>query len=392
MPVIPSQKKDSSHVNALDGIRGLAILLVLGHHLLVLDITASYYQWVDAFRESFWCGVDVFFALSGFLITGILIKTVNTHGFFRNFYARRSLRIFPLYYAVVLGIFAYSHFVGVHWAGQQWHLLTYTNRIFLDVHQPGWNMYAEKGVGLVNLWSLHVEEQFYFIWPLLVFLVRRPRRLLPLAAGLSLASIALRFWLTYHGVAFEVLYASLFSRADNLLIGGCLAILLQTRYRTAALRASRPVFFGTAAVLAGIFVFRHGLLWHDSRFFFAIQFTLLAVVSTALIGLCLDPHSFASRMFSTRFMRFFGKYSYGLYIFHSVLPIFLDQPLHRLFSAWIRDPELVLILISLVILASSIAVSVLSFRFFEMPFLRLKRYFEYRRKPTIPELPDPVTV
>jgi peptidoglycan/LPS O-acetylase OafA/YrhL len=390
-PTSAAVRPGSSHVSALDGIRGLAILMVLGHHLIYINAapTSPIYVWARAVRDSLWCGVDVFFALSGFLITGILIKTVAAPGFFRNFYARRVLRIFPLYYGVLLVLFAVTPLLHIHWGGQQWSLLTYSNHILLNTHDSGWNFYFGGYVNLVNFWSLHVEEQFYLIWPLIVFYVRDPLRLLPLTLLFSLASLGLRLWLTAHGVSHEVLYATLLTRSDNLLLGAALALLIETRFRDFTLRAARPIFAASIATLATIFIVRRGLLLTENLSF-SIQFTLLALASTALIGLCLDPHSPVPRLFSTRPLRFFGKYSYGLYIFHSVLPIFLLPPLLRALAPLTAHGHALLqhLLTSLAELIAAVLVSVLSYRYFETPFLRLKKHFEYFTPPTIPELSD----
>jgi peptidoglycan/LPS O-acetylase OafA/YrhL len=379
-------------VSALDGIRGLAILMVLGHHLIYINTSpmAPIYVWTRAIRDSLWSGVDVFFALSGFLITGILVRTVAEPEFFRNFYARRVLRIFPLYYGVLLVIFACTPLLHIHWGGQQWRLLTYSNHLLIDTHASGWNFYFGGYVNLVNFWSLHVEEQFYLVWPLLVFFLRSPRRLLPLTLLLSFASLSLRLWLATRGVPHEVIYATLLTRADNLLIGAALALLIETRLRDRTLRAARPVFLFSTLALASIFIARHGLLFTGGHLGFSIQFTLLALASTALIGLCLDPHSSITRLFSTRLLRFFGKYSYGLYIFHSVLPMFLLPPLLRALAPLAAHGHALLLhlLTSSVELVAAVVVSVLSFRYFETPFLRLKKYFEYSTPPTIPELSD----
>jgi len=387
-----TKKPESSHIAALDGIRGLAILMVLGHHLVHINDgpTTPVYVWARALRESLWCGVDVFFALSGFLITGILIKTVAVPGFFRNFYIRRVLRIFPLYYGVLLVLFACTSLLHIHWAGQQWRLLTYSNHILLDTHSSGFNFYFGGHVDLANFWSLHVEEQFYFVWPLLVFLIPSPRRLIPLTVVLSFASLGLRLWCSTHGVFHEVIYATFLTRADNLFIGATLALLIETHLRDRVLRAAGPILLLSVLAIAAIFFTGRGLHF-TGTITFSIQFTLLALASTALIGLCLDPGSRFTRMLSLRPLRFFGKYSYGLYIYHSVLPMFLLPPLLRVLAPLaVHGHTMAVHLLTLFTeLAAATVVSVLSYRYFESPFLRLKKHFEYFTRPTIPELSDP---
>ncbi|RXH56072.1 acyltransferase family protein [Granulicella sibirica] len=377
----------SRHVPALDGIRGLAILMVLANHFVIIEIAsrAPGFPWMQGLRDSLWTGVDVFFALSGFLITSILIETVETPGFFRNFYARRSLRIFPLYYAVVFLVLACTPLFQIHWGGQQWRLLTYTNRIFIDPHQAGWNFDFGGGVSLIHFWSLHVEEQFYLVWPLLVFLLRKPRRLLPLAIIFSLASLGLRFWLAGRGVDLIALYSSLPTRADGLFLGASLALLLQSRFAALAGRFALLVFLASSGVMTAIFLRRSGFVWWNAEpFLFAIQFTVVGIAATSLIALCLEPRSLASRVFRSPFLRLFGRYSYGLYIFQAVVPIFLREPMLRLVGSVLHRSLLTHFVVAILLLPIIVLCAVLSYRFFEKPLLGLKRHFEYRTRPTIP--------
>jgi peptidoglycan/LPS O-acetylase OafA/YrhL len=105
------------HIPALDGIRGLAILFVLADHLLSSNpyTSSAVFNFLSAIRESLWIGVNLFFTLSGFLITGILWDTLHKPNFFRNFYARRALRIFPLYYGFLLTLLALTHVLHFEW-------------------------------------------------------------------------------------------------------------------------------------------------------------------------------------------------------------------------------------------------------------------------------------
>ena len=189
----PKSQPEPHHNPALDGVRGLAILCVLGHHLIYVNqqATTPVYVWSRAFIDSLWCGVDIFFALSGFLITGILVRTLSAPGYFRNFYGRRTLRIFPLYYFVLFVLLLCTPWLHIAWGSQIWRLLTYTNHPFPPLHDSQWSFYFGGNISLVNFWSLHIEEQFYLFWPLLVFLFRLPRRLLFVAGGLP--SSPLRF-------------------------------------------------------------------------------------------------------------------------------------------------------------------------------------------------------
>jgi peptidoglycan/LPS O-acetylase OafA/YrhL len=116
------------HILALDGIRGLAILLVLYHHLFWSNPNSGnrFFDFLNAIRASAFIGVNLFFALSGFLITGILLDTVTSPNFFKTFYARRMLRIFPLYYGVLLGLLLLTRPLHFVWNGWQYFYLTYS--------------------------------------------------------------------------------------------------------------------------------------------------------------------------------------------------------------------------------------------------------------------------
>jgi peptidoglycan/LPS O-acetylase OafA/YrhL len=376
-----SPPAEPHHNPALDGIRGIAILFVLGHHLIYINqvATGPVYVWARAIKDSLWCGVDIFFALSGFLITGILIRTVEAPSYFRNFYGRRTLRIFPLYYLVLFILLACTPWLHIVWGSQIWRLLTYTNHPFPPLHTSSWSFYFGGNISLVNFWSLHIEEQFYLIWPLLIFLFRLPRRLFFVAGGLSLISILLRIYLAAKGVAHISLYSSLITRTDSLLSGAMLALLLYTPVRHRVVRAAPLILSALLIALAALFALHHGLLWENaSPILFSLQFTLLSFVTTALIALCLDSNSRITRLFSASPLRFFGRYSYGMYVYHSVLPIFLAPLILRLAAQLPYHPAALHLVTSLAELASTIVVSVLSYHLFEVRFLRLKRLFAYQ--------------
>src|ERR1700722_19675697 len=174
-----------AHIPALDGIRGAAILLVLIYHLFWSNpVTGSrFLGFLQQIRGTTYCGVNLFFALSGFLITGILLDTLDRPRYFQMFYARRSLRIFPLYFGFLLVLLLLTRPLHFSWSGWQYFYLTYTANLAL------WRTHIPLQLSFFNIthfWSLQVEEQFYLLWPFVVYRLRRPETL----ARLSLISCA----------------------------------------------------------------------------------------------------------------------------------------------------------------------------------------------------------
>jgi len=364
------------HLAGLDGLRGLAILMVMVHHFVRpnVDVPGPLHMWVRAAAESCWMGVDLFFALSGFLITGILMDALASRNYFRNFYMRRILRVFPLYYTVLLVFILCAPLLHVVWDRQLPTLLTYTNRIFIDPHRPGFNFYFGGENNLTAFWSLAVEEQFYFVWPLLIFLFKRPARLIPLALLLSFASIATRIYLVHRNTASEVILASLACRADALLAGALLALLIRHGYRKLTLKFAGPIAGIGALYLIAFFVTRHGIE-RENPFILQFGFSIIAIFCTSLVALTLDPLRIVSRLFAVSWLRFFGKYSYGLYVLHTVLPAFYLAALVGWAAHWPVSQTMQHLLVAVLEFAIALGAAVLSFHFYETPFLRLKKHF-----------------
>src|ERR1700712_1152390 len=165
------------HINSLDGIRGLAILLVMAGHLFGSTSMSSnrLAQIVLSLRGLSWTGVNLFFALSGFLITTILYETLGSPDYLRSFFVRRMLRIFPLYYGVLLVLLALTPFLpSMHWDGTAIVFLTYTQNLPFAPNPMGPAPWAV----LRHFWSLAVEEQFYLIWPFVLYWLRAWKRIM----------------------------------------------------------------------------------------------------------------------------------------------------------------------------------------------------------------------
>lgn len=366
------------HIPALDGIRGLAILMVLGDHLLWANnqTGSAIFNALASVRESLWIGVNLFFALSGFLITGILWDTLHKPNFFRNFYARRTLRIFPLYYGVLLTLLALTPVLHFIWNGWQYFFLTYTANLAL------WGVggLALSHVNINHFWSLQVEEQFYFIWPLAVYRLRNLRRLIIAASITCLAVLGIRTLLVIFHAHFSNKYLTMsptFSCVDNILYGCILALLLRTQYRQRTLDLAPRVFSFCLACIVAMAISGHGLLYFNSAAQQTLGESLIGIGSTALIAMALLPASKTANLFDRPALRFFGKYSYGIYVYHYTISTDLSTPLRKIILAHTHSKAISVVVAALIVGSISVLVALLSFHLYESQFLKLKRFFAY---------------
>jgi peptidoglycan/LPS O-acetylase OafA/YrhL len=378
---------------ALDGVRGIAITLVLFYHFAIYSgfqtsMAGVLDQAIFRVVTVGWSGVDLFFVLSGFLITGILYETKGDERYFRNFYMRRVLRIFPLYYGTLFVFF----FVAPHliWMGDQFaavqadQLWFWTYLINIKMAISGWPAQVDLG----HFWSLAIEEQFYVVWPLVVFLANRKTLIriclfcIALALGLR---IALYVWPLGAVIAPYVLTPA---RLDALAVGALIAVWARGPKGLKVLHPwIRPAIVAPGILLAAIF------LWHRRLAYMEVPmrtvgFTILAVFFGGVLALAVvqPPESRWGRFFSHPALRFMGKYSYGLYVIHHIVIAGLDRRgfqtavLPTLWGSHLPG----LVIFSLVAGSISIFLALLSWYLWESQCLRLKRYFAYRSRPEKP--------
>lgn len=354
------------HLPALDGLRGIAILSVLLFHF------PAPFAFLRPVLDFGWCGVDLFFVLSGYLITGILYASADKPHYFRNFYARRSLRIFPLYYGfiVVVGVLL-PKLVDPYSVGlEKLHgnvlpfFLYYSN--YANVFS-GW---PTPSFGA--LWSLAVEEHFYLFWPALVKFV--PKNRLVFWSGIvALFAVANRFAITGLKISWLAAYYLTTSRLDSLAVGAIVAVLAR-RHPDWLKRWAVPVGGAAALVLVVIAVWRHGLIFNDWPVR-SIGYSLLAVLFGSVVWLSAKSKGRLARILSTPILVAFGKYSYCLYICHLLVLMVCERWLGpHVFPALGMQADAPLPLF-VAALAGSFAVAALSWRFYESPILALKARF-----------------
>ena len=268
------------------------------------------------------------------------------------------------------------HFV---WSGWQYFYLTYTSNLALWRSQP----LILPGFNITHFWSLQVEEQFYLVWPFLVYRVKRAQSLIKISLIACLVILLIRVVLVSLRSHFHKIYlpySPTFSCADNLLYGCCLCALLRTSARQRVLELAPRVLAFCAAILLSAAVFYHGLVWETNLFVPTLGFSLVGISSAALIAMTLRPNSKTQRLFQNKTLRFFGKYSYGLYVFHYSLEAALTQRIRLVVDNHFHSKALGVLAGACTVLIASILVSLLSFHFYEARFLRLKKYFSYNRR------------
>jgi peptidoglycan/LPS O-acetylase OafA/YrhL len=374
----PSSQK---HLPVLDGIRGIAILPVIVYHTVLYGGIHPISRVDQAFvRLSLfgWCGVDLFFVLSGFLITGILHDTRGSVGYFRNFYTRRILRIFPLYYGFLVLFFLVlpcllPESTRPGSSGQIWYWSYLVN---VEFARRGWPIDPIIG----HFWSLAVEEQFYLFWPLVVLLCQR-RRLVNLCCVMITGALVSRITMRMlgHDVAAYVLTVC---RVDDMAFGGLLALIARDpRVFPKLLRWSKLTIPLAFTIITILWARKSGYNAQE-RLMQTIGYSMLALLfaSVVALGLTSSPQTNWSRLMSHRFLRFFGRYSYGLYVLHHPIIFLLRQYMGVNIYPTIFGSQLPgQFAFSILVTGASLISAMLSWHLFESQFLKLKARFPYRR-------------
>jgi peptidoglycan/LPS O-acetylase OafA/YrhL len=360
-------------------VRGLAIVMVMITHFVGEATTRTALQRLAVKAAGYGLlGVDLFFVLSGFLITGLLLRAKGRPHYFRNFYARRTLRIFPLYYGVLAALFLVlprlttpSPMLAEAGRHQAW-LWTYTSNFYLATAST-W-----KSLTYVNhFWSLAVEEHFYLLWPFVVFACSRAT-VERLCIGVILGGLALRTALALHGMTELSISVLTPCRIDTLCVGGLLAAVAHRDGAADVLvrRALKSAVALGALVLvvsAWCVVTDMGLtVLHQ------VRVTLYALFFGSVVLVSIQPRpGRVSAVFQNGALRFLGKYSYGIYVYHALLLWYaLEHGVEARVDALLGNHTLTMIVDAGVGAALSIAIALLSYHFIERHLLGLKRYFE----------------
>ncbi len=344
----------------LDGLRGIAVGLILIQHFWP---NVGYWRTALPFTELGWIGVDLFFVLSGFLITGILLDSVNRPDYYRRFYIRRVFRIFPLYYAFLILIFGFL--AGWHggleikklqteWGSPVWFFVYLAN--FISVSKGVFPLFGPLGPP----WSLQIEEQFYLVFPTVVRFFRKG--FLELLLGLIIGSLLWRsYWLIHASNNSMIQYVGTLSRLDSLLAGGLSAFLLRN---VAQSRMRRAMLFVMPLSLIFLVAF-YAMVGNEpsNPMTRSVGYSVNALAFASLILWTVQHQNEpASGIFRWTPFGWLGKISYGVYL--------LQLPVQSLMKLLARSPLGTPERLpgqSLAWLTATLAVAWLSWRFFEKP-------------------------
>jgi peptidoglycan/LPS O-acetylase OafA/YrhL len=336
-----------------------------------------------------WSGVDLFFVLSGFLITGILIDAKGTENYFRNFYARRALRILPLYYAFVAGLLLlYPRVGGQHVASEA--LVLQQNQWWVWTHLVNW-LVAKTGdfasrtpLGTGGFWSLSIEEQFYLVWPAVVLLLSQ-RQLLRLCVTLVIVATLIRFAMAALGASWAAIFTVTFARMDSIAMGAAIAVIKRSSFGLSRVKRFTPIIAGLAlAALLAVEILSRTSHRPSYTLALAIHCTLFVWLWGALVvgTLMAVQGSFLQCLTHAAILRTFGKYSFALYLFHGHM-IRLWAKLgfgpHRgiTIAGSVLPWQILYLAVSI---SASLIVAYLSWHLYEKHFLRLKAFFPIRAR------------
>lgn len=356
---------------ALDGLRGLAIIAVLLHNTTGIEVDATIADKLWTFVvDAGWIGVQLFFVLSGFLITGILLRSRGKSHALRTFYTRRALRIFPLYYLFLICRFFMIPLLLPLAA------VPFGDQLPFWLYMSNWGDLLTRNpvVPMGHFWSLAVEEQFYLVWPALAMTMHL-RRFAWICGCIVLAALGSRIAMHWAGVPGNWIYEATITRADALAFGALVAISQHgERSREFFQRVRTPMMVFACVGLGCVIAYAHGL----SRFEWLVQtvgYSLLAIVFAWLVAESATTTPVGWRRWLAHpALRLIGKYSYAIYIVHVPVKYVLVHyaAAHAIHIGAAQSIVADMAFIALVG-AISFAIAAFTFVAIERPILRFKR-------------------
>ena len=347
------------YIKALDGLRAIAALMIICFHYFRDTESDNYFFVLLAKFCTFGqTGVSLFFVLSGFLVTRVLLSTKPESGYFKKFYIRRILRIFPLYY-----LFLILWYVLVPFFNDS-DFFSFNDQIYYWIYLQDFAItFGWKSHGPDHFWSLSVEEHLYLIWPLMIYFLSTKTLSKCIWFFVALA-LLVRLLLVNHN--YPTSYFT-FSRLDDFSLGALLA-LWELNGKLKTIHANKFLIYIMSLLIPTVVLW--GFVGGDhADWLQVVKFSLLAFIYFFLIGFVVtagENHWF-NRFLNWKFFNFTGKISYGLYVYHPLCFLIAKQ--------YVGNSPLLLFAVGMI---SSYLISYLSYTLFESKFIHLKKYFEYK--------------
>lgn len=355
-------------IPALDGLRGIAVIwVVLFHYLPAAAQGTEPNSPIRLFAHMFmtgWSGVDLFFVLSGFLISGILLDHNTAANYWSVFYAKRTFRILPIYTLLVVGYFVGISFgLPAHFRDSVpwWGYATFTQNIVMAVQD------TPSGGVLGVTWSLAVEEQFYLLIPIAVRFLSRQHLMIVTLVCITLVPV-----LRISPINDSARFLLMPCRADGLLIGILLALIVRDTNLFQSISRYRSTVFGALALTA----LGMAALLLRADLFSVFTFTVVSAFFGLLVlaSLLLSETTILNRALTYAPLRWIGLISYGLYLYHEAVALILH---HVLLGKAPNIATAAGFTVMLISLGASVGVAALSFYGFERPILRWAKRYRY---------------
>jgi peptidoglycan/LPS O-acetylase OafA/YrhL len=372
---VSADLKTTPYLPALDGVRAIAVLLVVWSHFPYVAgsaVSLSIWKVGQALRTGY-VGVDLFFVLSGFLITRILLNELKRTGeiSYRNFFIKRVLRIFPIYY-LCIAIFALC--------------FAWNRDLLFSLSSYTFNWYKPfhpEPIALEHTWSLSVEEQFYLLWPPLIAVLPYMLRGMTTGFIIPALSIVIALAISAHFesvLAANIIYMSTATRMISLSLGAYLAVM-ESSGRVLKAWQSISILAAGAAVLLLDNVARGMHVIAPGGFYWSVALLGYATLCCGAVAAMIFPGgkivSAAKRVLTLRPIRYIGKISYGLYLYHLLILFLLNIAPFQTdgvgTSVWLLSAAAVL----------TFAVAHLSYRYIELPLLGLRSGLMLKKAPSI---------
>lgn len=366
--------KSNGRIIQLDGVRGIAVLMVVAYHFVALQYDKMDKTTLNIVERTLikltsigWCGVDLFFVLSGFLIGTILLKNIRSKSFFKTFYIRRFCRIIPIYYVLLIAfmILKMTPLYDPNTSLFEKDIPIWYYFLFLQNFAMGfYHTFGPVGIGAT--WSLAVEEQFYLIIPLLIHYFKPKYYIYIILAGLLLAPVCRMLTDNYY-----VGYTWLTCRINSPMIGFLIAVLMEkdsfktwVRKNFTALKIATVIFLALSALIhvyltAG--AFNHSLI--------GIAFGLVVIVAL------FTETGWLYRLLSSKILLFFGGISYFLYLFHQLINDVLHLAI--LHQTWPKLDSQAAIWLTVFGFGFTVLLGKLSYKYFEGPLIKYGHQFKY---------------